>query len=296
MSRFVDRLESELLETGYGRRARTRRARRMAIPLVAATVTVIAALAFASWSAVPDRERQAASASEQCPTWGQPVAKPVAPQLLALLSTLRERATAAGGTAVDGPLRQAPPASATQDQARCAEHAGLPGGPAIRGAARWVAPGVGGGNIYLVPVLHWVRADQQRSASADTRQRYRAPGACLTTVGGPPEFDPTGQCFSVEQIAGGHAIASSEITSRAADALDRAGLPEKTFRGSYVAMVVPDGVAMVKWRLDDGSWTTQNVSNNVVVAHVPRSAPGALPDSSVVWFDANGKRCETTCA
>jgi hypothetical protein len=97
-------------------------------------------------------------------------------------------------------------------------------------------------------------------------------------------FDAAGQCFSVEQIAERQAFATTEVPADA-------GVQRS---GSYVSLVVPDGVASVELRYEDGEAVRQQVTNNTVIVHRPSPAPEAMPDS-VVWFDAGGNACSATC-
>ena len=127
------------------------------------------------------------------------------------------------------------------------------------------------------------------------KARFAQPGACLTSVAG-LSFSPVGQCFSVEQIADGEAVATTEIPSAgdAANELARAGLPANLRRGSYVSLVVPDGVATVELRYGDGQAVRERVTNNVVLAHSPRSAPAAMP-ASITFYDTTGAPCGHGC-
>jgi hypothetical protein len=277
MSRYVDRLEEELLRAGYGRRARMRRLQRPAVIAPFAIAAVAIALVAVRPAVEPERESVAAPKTAPCSLGTAPSSAPVEPRLLELL----------------GSLRNGPPAQQTAVDAACAEGTVVAGGPANEGASRWVAPGLGRGSVYLVPVTHWAPAIGEMTAAA--KERFDLPGVCLKTVGG-LEFDAAGQCFSVEQVADGDAVATTEVptSGTAADQLADAGVDAAARSGSYVSLVVPDGVASVELRYGDGASVRAVAANNTVITHSTLPAPQAMP-TSVVWYDANGRACSGAC-
>jgi hypothetical protein len=264
MSTFVDRLEDELIRAGYNRPRRYGRAV-AGLALAAACVAAVLALALRTHAApVP------ADHGTECPR-GRTSGDEVDPRLLRSLAILRS------------------PADPRDPAARCAETS-VTGGPAYAGAARKVAPGFGGGTVYMVPVVHWSRADGAMTPRA--RAWRLLPGACLVTVGG-PRFDPASFCASVREIPRAGAFLACRIPTEgplAKELLD-GGLPRKRLRGSFLTLIAPDGAAAFELRYRDGTARRAPVIDNTVLMTLPRSVAAATR-ARFSFFDARGRKID----
>jgi hypothetical protein len=140
----------------------------------------------------------------------------------------------------------------------------VPGGPAYAHGARYVEPGVYGGRVFIVPV------PVTNAGTAGT-----GPGACLVTVGG-PRFDPASFCASTRLIARASAFMSADVPAADELAEELRSAPKALRRGSFVKLIVPDGVARVRLRYRDGETESATVRNNVVVVHTRQGAPAAI--------------------
>jgi hypothetical protein len=153
-------------------------------------------------------------------------------------------------------------------QSRCAE-AKVAVGPVYADGTRYVGPGPYGGSIFMVPVLHW--ANEEPAATPKARAWRRLPGACLVTVGG-PQYDAASLCASVREVP-------------LADDLRKRGIKPA---GTFLRLIVPDGIAKVELRFET-SKTTVSVRANAAIAHVSLQ-PDATSRVRFVFFDAAGKR------
>jgi hypothetical protein len=116
------------------------------------------------------------------------------------------------------------------------------------------------------------------------------PGACLLTVGG-PRFDPASFCASATVIASASAFMSADVPTAGELAPALRSAPARPRRGSFVTLIVPDGIARVRLRSDDGETESAAVRNNVVVLHTRRGAPAAVR-AKMDLLDANARRAE----
>jgi hypothetical protein len=261
MTSFVDRLEDELIRAGYNRPrryGRTAAAGAVAVACVAAVLT----LALRTHAAPV-----AAPAKGTCPAVSRSNDE-VDARLLKALEVLR-----------DAPSRRQTPADAS-----CAEAKVHPG-PVYAGGARYVGPGPLGGKVYMVPVVHWASGEGAMTPSA---RRWRAlPGACVVTVGG-PRYDASGVCASVREIRVAGAFVASLVPREGplADELATRGVPEKLRRGSFVRLIVPDGVASVEVTAGARKGRA-SVRGNTAVVHI---AGGLVVKTRIKFFDAAGKR------
>ncbi len=258
---FVDRLEDELIRAGYSRARRRGRA----VAGLAGVAAIALVLAFAL-------RTHAAPAPAPAATQCAPAARsnePVDGRLLRVLAVLRAPARDSAG-------------------ARCAESkAGE--GPVYAGGTRYVGPGPLGGKVYLVPVVHWSSGAGTDSPKA--RRWRELPGACMVTVGG-PKFDAAGLCASVREIpfAGAFVAAGVPAEGPLAADLRARGVPERYRRGTFVRLIVPDGVARVQMRFKVPGLTARApVRANTAIAHVGID-PEETSDVTFAFFDAHGQR------
>jgi hypothetical protein len=254
---FVDRLEDELIRAGYNR-PRHRRA-----PAVAGVVALACAGAVLAFALRTNASPGPAKPAHRCPGAAR-TNESVDPRLLHELGVLHTKASR--------PV-----------QSRCAE-AKVAVGPVYADGTRYVGPGPYGGSIFMVPVLHW--ANEEPAATPKARAWRRLPGACLVTVGG-PQYDAAALCASVREIPlAGVFIASGVPTEGPlADDLRKRGIKPA---GTFLRLIVPDGIAKVELRFKT-SKTTVSVRGNAAIAHVSLQ-PEATTRVRFVFFDAAGKR------
>jgi hypothetical protein len=234
---FVDRLEDELIRAGYSR-PRHRRAPAVAGVVALACVATVLAVALRT-NASPGP----AKPQHQCPATAR-TNDAIDPRLLRDLGVLK--------TKTSRPV-----------QSRCAE-AKVAVGPVYADGTRYVGPGPYGGSIFMVPVLHW--ANEEPAATPKARAWRRLPGACLVTVGG-PQYDAASLCASVREIPlAGVFIASGVPTDGPlADDLRKRGIKPA---GTFLRLIVPDGISQVDMRFAGGKKATAYVRGNAAIAHV----------------------------
>jgi hypothetical protein len=135
-----------------------------------------------------------------------------------------------------------------------------------------------------VPVLHW--ANEEATATPKAREWRRLPGACLITVGG-PQYDAASLCASVREIPlAGVFIASGVPTDGPlADDLRKRGIKPA---GTFLRLIVPDGIAKVQMRFK-ASKTTVPVRGNAAIAHVSLQ-PDETTRVRFAFYDKAGKR------
>jgi hypothetical protein len=251
---FVDRLEDELIRAGYSRRRRR-------VPAVAVAVCAIAVLAFAlRTNASPGP----AKPEHRCPGAAR-TNEAVDARLLKSLGVLK--------TKPSRPVRS-----------RCAE-AAVRVGPVYAGGTRYVGPGPLGGSIFMVPVLHW--GNEEPTTTPKGRAWRMLPGACMVTVGG-PQYDAAALCASVREIPlAGVFIASGVPTEGPlADDLRRRGI---NVRGTFLRLIVPDGITQVEMRFGGGKKATAFVRGNAAIARVSLR-PDQTTKVRFVFWGPDGKR------
>jgi hypothetical protein len=256
--RFVDRLEDELIRAGYTR-PRHRRA-----PAVAGVVALACAGAILAFALRTNAAPAPAKPGHQCPSVAR-TDDAVDPRLLKALGVLKT-----------DPSRPV--------QSRCAE-AAVRVGPVYAGGTRYVGPGLLGGNVFMVPVLHWSGLEGVTGPKA--RAWRQLPGACLVTVGG-PQYDAASLCVSVREIPLAGAFVASGVPTEGplADDLRRRGIKA---RGTFMRLIVPDGVAAVEMRFKGGAKKRVRVTGNAAIANVTVT-PEAATDVRFVFYDADGDR------
>jgi hypothetical protein len=261
MTSFVDRLEDELIRAGYNRPRRYGRA------AAAGAVAIACAAGVLSLALRTNAAPVAAPAKATCPAVARSQDEVDARLLKAL-----------------GVLRAAPDRRQTPADASCAE-AKVRTGPVYAGGARYAGPGPLGGKVYLVPVVHWSSGEGAMTPSA--RRWRELPGACMVTVGG-PDYDAAGVCASVREIRVAGAFVASLVPREGplADDLAKRGVPEKLRRGTFVRLIVPDGVASVEVTAGKRVGRAE-VRGNTAVVHV---AGGLAVKTRFKFFDAGGKR------
>jgi hypothetical protein len=254
---FVDRLEDELIRAGYSRgpRHRTRVAAGLAAAACIAAVLAFALRTNASPGPAKPEHRCAGVARTN---------EAVDARLLKSLGVLHSPASR--------PI-----------QSRCAE-AKVAVGPVYAEGTRYVGPGPLGGSVFMVPVLHW--ANEESTASPKAREWRMLPGACMVTVGG-PQYDAASLCASVREIplAGVFIASGVPTTGPLADDLRKRGI--KT-GGTFMRLIVPDGIARVEMRFKHG-FKRVRVQANTAIAHVALR-PDQTSKVRFAFFDADGRR------
>jgi hypothetical protein len=255
---FVDRLEDELIRAGYSR-PRHRR-----VPAVAGVVALACAGAILAFALRTNASPGPAKPEHRCPGAARTNEAIDArlPRELGVLKTKPSRPV----------------------QSRCAE-AAVRVGPVYADGTRYVGPGPLGGSIFMVPVLHW--GNEEPTASPKAREWRRLPGACMVTVGG-PQYDAASLCASVREIPlAGVFIASGVPTEGPlADDLRKRGIK---VRGTFLRLIVPDGIAQVDMRFKGGKTATAYVRGNAAIARVALS-PDQTSKVRFVFWGPDGKR------
>jgi hypothetical protein len=255
---FVDRLEDELIRAGYSR-PRHRRA-----PAVAGVVALVCAGAVLAFALRTNASPGPAKPEHRCPGAAR-TNEAVDPRLLRSLGVLKT-----------DPSRPV--------QSRCAEAKAGPG-PVYADGARYVGPGPLGGSVFMVPMLHW--SSDEGASSPKAREWRRLPGACMVTVGG-PQYDAAGLCASVREIPQAGAFVASGVPTEGPLADDLRARGIKT-TGTFMRLIVPDGVARVEMRFKGGARKVARVHGNAAIARV-----GLGPERAVyvtfAFYDAAGKR------
>jgi hypothetical protein len=143
-----------------------------------------------------------------------------------------------------------------------------------------------GGSVFLVPVLHW--SSDQGAASPKAREWRRLPGACVVTVGG-PQYDAAGVCASVREIPQAGAFVASGIPTEGplADDLRARGLKPPT--GTFVRLIVPDGISKVVARFPGGKVSRTRVVGNFALL-LARTGPEDATSVRFAFYDARGRR------
>jgi hypothetical protein len=255
---FVDRLEDELIRAGYSR-PRHRRA-----PAVAGVVVIACAAAVLAFALRTSASPGPARPAHRCPGVAR-TNDAVDARLLKSLGVLNTKASR--------PV-----------QSRCAE-AKVGTGPVYAEGTRYVGPGPLGGSVFMVPVLHW--SSDEGAPGRKAREWRQLPGACLVTVGG-PQYDAASLCASVREIPLAGAFVASGVPTEGELADDLRARGIKT-SGTFMRLIVPDGVARVEMRFKGGAKKFARVHGNAAIARV-----GLSPERAVyvtfAFFDADGKR------
>jgi hypothetical protein len=91
-------------------------------------------------------------------------------------------------------------------------------------------------------------------------------------------------------IAGAFVAAGVPTEGPLADDLRERGVPKLERRGTFVRLIVPDGVARVQLRFRSAGVSTRvRVRANTAIAHVGID-PDDTSDVTFAYFDARGKR------
>jgi len=255
---FVDRLEDELIRAGYSR-PRHRRA-----PAVMGVVALACAGAILAFALRTNASPGPAGPRHQCPAVAR-TNEAVDARLLRELGVLKTKATR--------PVRS-----------RCAE-AAVRVGPVYAGGTRYVGPGPLGGSVFMVPVLHWSGLEGVMSPKA--RAWRQLPGACLITVGG-PQYDAASLCASVREIPLAGAFIASGVPTEGplADDLRARGIK---VRGTFMRLIVPDGISEVGMRFESGASKRVAVRGNAAIARVA-IGPEQAVNVRFAFYDAAGRR------
>jgi hypothetical protein len=256
---FVDRLEDELIRAGYSR-PRHRRA-----PAVAGIVALACAGAILAFALRTNASPGPAKPQRQCPAVAR-TNEAIDPRLLSELGVLKTK-----------PSRPV--------QSRCAE-AKVGTGPVYADGARYVGPGILGGRVFMVPVLHW--SSDEGAASPKAREWKRLPGACVVTVGG-PQYDAQSVCASVREIPLAGVFVASGIPTEGPLADDMRARGLKPPKGTFVRVIVPDGIAKVVARFPGGKVSRTRVVGNFALL-LARTGPEEATDVRFAFYDRDGKR------
>lgn len=254
---FVDRLEDELIRAGYSR------SRRLRAPAVAGVVALACAGAVLAFALRTSASPGPATPEHRCPGAAR-TNDAVDARLLESLAVL--------GTKPSRPI-----------QSRCAE-AKAGAGPVYADGTRYVGPGPLGGSVFMVPMLHW--SSDEAAPSPKAREWRLLPGACLVTVGG-PRYDAASVCASVREIPHAGAFVASGVPTEGPLADDLRARGIKT-SGTFMRLIVPDGIATVQMRFKAVTKTAR-VYGNAAIARVAVSPERAV-DVRFAFFDSDGKR------
>lgn len=255
---FVDRLEDELIRAGYNR-PRYRR-----VPAVAGVGVLACAGVILAFALRTNASPGPAKPRHQCPSVAR-TNDAIDPRLLKSLGVLK--------SAASRPV-----------QSSCAE-AAVAVGPVYADGTRYVGPGPLGGNVFMVPVLHWSSLEGVTGPKA--RAWRQLPGACLVTVGG-PKYDAASLCVSVREIPQAGAFIASGVPTEGplADDLRKRGIKTS---GTFMRLIVPDGITEVDMRFKSGATKRVSVRANAAIARV---ALGPEPAVNVrfTFYGPDGKR------